>query len=129
MKQMWVLPGRSDFSLELWKSLFHLASPALSFGDASWHRCLRVFVPASRVLFSSRCPTFRVSLLSSTFGVCILSASSSLSFLLPHNSSSPTLLTPSHSPQSTPTDLHSSLSPNRWGWEVLQGAFSCELRG
>ena len=26
-----------------------------------------IFVPASRVLFSSRCPTFRVSLLSSTF--------------------------------------------------------------
>ena len=26
-----------------------------------------IFVPASRVLFSSRCPTFRVSLLSSEF--------------------------------------------------------------
>ena len=27
-----------------------------------------IFVPASRVLFSSRCPTFRVSLLSSYLG-------------------------------------------------------------
>ena len=34
-------------------------------GDKSPYRTLHFFVLASRVLFSSRCPTFRVSLLSS----------------------------------------------------------------
>ena len=33
-----------------------------------------IFVPASRVLFSSRCPTFRVSLLSSRFDIVFRSS-------------------------------------------------------
>ena len=49
-----------------------------------------VFVPASRVLFSSRCPTFRVSLLSSSFQLCAMHE------VCPITSNSRSLLTHHH---------------------------------